>query len=567
MTDTMRQIPSSSALNEVALATARRCGVDAAPWRATMVTTSPINGEPLAGVTWVDSRRRRRHRRAGAGRLPAVAQGSGPGARRAGQAARRAADRAQGRPRRPGQPRGRQDHLRGARRGAGDDRHLRLRRRPLPPALRAHDALRAPGSPADGDLAPARRGRRHQRLQLPRRGVVLEHGHRPGLRRPRRLEAVGAGAADGAGLHAHACPGASPTCGAPADLSQVLIGGADVGEALVDHPASRAASAPPARPGWVARSDRGSRRGSAAPCSSSGGNNAAVVTPVAPTSTSPSAASCSPPPARPASAARRMRRVIAHTPRRRRAASTGSSRRTAAARRQPVRPTAPWSARSSTGPRYEAMRGHRSGAATEGGKLVAGGEPGARRVPPRTPSTSTPAIVRDAGADRRRRAGDLRAAALRRCTYDDFEEAIALQQRRPAGAVVERSSPTDQAEAERFLSADGSDCGIVNVNIGTSGAEIGGAFGGEKETGGGRESGLGRLARLHAAGHQHHQLLRRAAARPGRGLHRLTHRLTHRRSSRWAAARISSSCSSTASAAGPSGTKESALVDPGDPAA
>jgi aldehyde dehydrogenase (NAD+) len=44
-------------------------------------------------------------------------------------------------------------------------------------------------------------------------------------------------------------------------------------------------------------------------------------------------------------------------------------------------------------------------------------------------------------------------------------------------------------ESERFLAADGSDCGIANVNIGTSGAEIGGAFGGEKETGGGRESG------------------------------------------------------------------------------
>jgi aldehyde dehydrogenase (NAD+) len=48
---------------------------------------------------------------------------------------------------------------------------------------------------------------------------------------------------------------------------------------------------------------------------------------------------------------------------------------------------------------------------------------------------------------------------------------------------------TDMREAERFLSATGSDCGIANVNIGTSGAEIGGAFGGEKETGGGRESG------------------------------------------------------------------------------
>jgi aldehyde dehydrogenase (NAD+) len=47
----------------------------------------------------------------------------------------------------------------------------------------------------------------------------------------------------------------------------------------------------------------------------------------------------------------------------------------------------------------------------------------------------------------------------------------------------------DLREAERFLSASGSDCGIANVNLGTSGAEIGGAFGGEKETGGGRESG------------------------------------------------------------------------------
>ncbi len=47
----------------------------------------------------------------------------------------------------------------------------------------------------------------------------------------------------------------------------------------------------------------------------------------------------------------------------------------------------------------------------------------------------------------------------------------------------------DVREAERFCSPAGSDCGIVNVNIGTSGAEIGGAFGGEKETGGGRESG------------------------------------------------------------------------------
>ena len=62
-------------------------------------------------------------------------------------------------------------------------------------------------------------------------------------------------------------------------------------------------------------------------------------------------------------------------------------------------------------------------------------------------------------------------------------------QRRAPGPVVVASSRNDVREAEQFLSATGSDCGIANVNIGPSGAEIGGAFGGEKETGGGRESG------------------------------------------------------------------------------
>ena len=72
--------------------------------------------------------------------------------------------------------------------------------------------------------------------------------------------------------------------------------------------------------------------------------------------------------------------------------------------------------------------------------------------------------------------------------YDDFDEAIALNNAVPQG-LSSSVFTSDQAEAELFLSAEGSDCGIVNVNIGTSGAEIGGAFGGEKETGGGRESG------------------------------------------------------------------------------
>jgi L-aminoadipate-semialdehyde dehydrogenase len=72
--------------------------------------------------------------------------------------------------------------------------------------------------------------------------------------------------------------------------------------------------------------------------------------------------------------------------------------------------------------------------------------------------------------------------------YTDFEEALTLHNGVPQGLASSIFS-NDVREVERFLSAEGSDCGIVNVNIGPSGAEIGGAFGGEKETGGGREAG------------------------------------------------------------------------------
>jgi len=73
-------------------------------------------------------------------------------------------------------------------------------------------------------------------------------------------------------------------------------------------------------------------------------------------------------------------------------------------------------------------------------------------------------------------------------TYETLDEAVALHNGVPQGlssAVFTDSLLT----AERFLSATGSDCGMANVNVGTSGAEIGLGFGGEKETGGGRESG------------------------------------------------------------------------------
>jgi aldehyde dehydrogenase (NAD+) len=73
-------------------------------------------------------------------------------------------------------------------------------------------------------------------------------------------------------------------------------------------------------------------------------------------------------------------------------------------------------------------------------------------------------------------------------SYSEIEEAIAIQNSVPQG-LSSAIFTNDLRRAETFLSAIGSDCGIANVNIGTSGAEIGGAFGGEKETGGGREAG------------------------------------------------------------------------------
>ena len=122
-------------------------------------------------------------------------------------------------------------------------------------------------------------------------------------------------------------------------------------------------------------------------------------------------------------------------------------------------------------------------AVADGGTLVTGGEsqdgPGGAYV--------TPAIVRmPAQTDVVRR--ETFAPLLYVLEYADIDDAIRLQNDVPQG-LSSSIFTLNQREAEQFMSAAGSDCGIVNVNIGTSGAEIGGAFGGEKTTGGGRESG------------------------------------------------------------------------------
>lgn len=125
-------------------------------------------------------------------------------------------------------------------------------------------------------------------------------------------------------------------------------------------------------------------------------------------------------------------------------------------------------------------------AQADGGTLLTGGE---RELEQQAPDAAyvRPAVVRMPAQTSIVREETF-APILYVLTYRTLDEAIALQNGVPQG-LSSSIFTRDQREAERFLAADGSDCGIANVNIGTSGAEIGGAFGGEKETGGGRESG------------------------------------------------------------------------------
>ncbi len=134
---------------------------------------------------------------------------------------------------------------------------------------------------------------------------------------------------------------------------------------------------------------------------------------------------------------------------------------------------------------FESMQGALEAARAEGASVFGG----ARREMPGAPEAwyAEPAIceARAQGEVARR---ETFAPILHVMPYGELEEAIAIQNDVPQG-LASSIFTRDLGEAERFLSAAGSDCGIANVNIGPSGAEIGGAFGGEKQTGGGRESG------------------------------------------------------------------------------
>nr|AAC32490.1 semialdehyde dehydrogenase Pcd [Streptomyces clavuligerus] len=271
--------------------------------------------------------------------------------------------------------------------------------------------------------------------------------------------------------------------GAPKGLNQVVVGAADVGERLVDSPRVPLVSATGStRMGRAVGPRVAARFGRT--ILELGGNNAAVVTPSADLDLTVNAAVF----AAAGTAGQRcttLRRLIVHED----IADTVVERLTAAFERLPIGD--PFQDTTLVGPlvneaAFGRMREAVERATAEGGTLCAGGErqfpdaaPGAYYVRPalvRMPAQT--AVVRE----------ETFAPILYVLTYRDLDEAIRLNNEVPQGLSAGIFT-ADQSEAERFLAPDGADCGIANVNIGTSGAEIGGAFGGEKETGGGRESG------------------------------------------------------------------------------
>ncbi|WP_199253771.1 L-piperidine-6-carboxylate dehydrogenase [Mycolicibacterium mengxianglii] len=271
---------------------------------------------------------------------------------------------------------------------------------------------------------------------------------------------------------------------APPALSHLLLGGRDIGEQLVDDPRVALVSATGSvRMGQQVGPRVAQRFGKV--LLELGGNNAAIVTPSADLDLAVRGIVF----AAAGTAGQRcttLRRVIAHTS----VADTLIERIAGAYRSLPVGD--PSTDGTLVGPlihetAYRDMVGALEQARADGGEITGGervdvgGDAGAGafyvnpavvRMPSQTP------IVHD----------ETFAPILYVVTYETLEEAIALNNAVPQG-LSSAIFTTDIREAERFMAADGSDCGIANVNIGTSGAEIGGAFGGEKQTGGGRESG------------------------------------------------------------------------------
>jgi aldehyde dehydrogenase (NAD+) len=274
---------------------------------------------------------------------------------------------------------------------------------------------------------------------------------------------------------------AADDVGAPREVSRLIQGGREVGEALVDDPRVALLSATGSvRMGQQVGPRVAQRFGRV--LLELGGNNAAIVTPSADLDLAVRGIVF----AAAGTAGQRcttLRRVIAH----RSVVDRLVERIVAAYRQLPIGDPAAHG--TLVGPlihetAYRDMVGALEQAVADGGEAI-GGErhdvgddnayyvaPAVVRMPAQTPVVHTETF----------------APILYVLSYDDLDEAIELNNAVPQG-LSSAIFTTDIREAEQFMAADGSDCGIANVNIGTSGAEIGGAFGGEKQTGGGRESG------------------------------------------------------------------------------
>jgi aldehyde dehydrogenase (NAD+) len=267
-----------------------------------------------------------------------------------------------------------------------------------------------------------------------------------------------------------------------AHLSQLVMGRADVGQALVDHPQVALLSATGStRMGQAVGPRVAARFGRS--LLELGGNNAIIVAPSADLDMAVRAVAF----AAAGTAGQRCttaRRLIVHSS----IHADLVSRLTRAFASFTI--GSPLEDGTLVGPlidgaAFDAMQSALEQAKAQGG-VVAGGE---RALQERFPNAFyvRPALVQmPAQTDVVRH--ETFVPILYVMQYNELSEAIALNNDVPQG-LSSSIFTTDVREAEQFMSAAGSDCGIANVNIGTSGAEIGGAFGGEKQTGGGRESG------------------------------------------------------------------------------
>ncbi|MFF3687186.1 aldehyde dehydrogenase family protein [Streptomyces sp. NPDC002187] len=276
---------------------------------------------------------------------------------------------------------------------------------------------------------------------------------------------------------------AAEEVGAPRDVHRLLLGDGAIGEKLVDDPRIALVSATGStRMGRQVGPRVAARFGRS--LLELGGNNAAVVAPSADLDLAVQAIVF----AAAGTAGQRctsLRRLIVHHD----IADDLIARLTTAYHKLPI--GSPFDETTLVGPlitatALDAMQNSLTRVQAVGGKILVGGK---RRLADAAPRAAyvEPVIVRvDEQSDIVRQ--ETFAPILYVLTYGTLDEAIALHNDVPQG-LSSSIFTRDQQEAEHFLSSEGSDCGIANVNIGTSGAEIGGAFGGEKETGGGRESG------------------------------------------------------------------------------